>query len=166
MKILELIEQLEDLFENASSVPFSGKTMVNREEVISILKDMRLIMPDEVKQAQWITDERSKILEDAELEAKRIQKIAEQDANTLISDTHVRIEKMVQKDEITKLAEQRRDEIIATANQQADQIRSGAYDYADEIMQKIQGNIQKINESIEANRSELESYQAKLNSRQ
>ncbi len=164
MKILELMDQLEDLFENAATVPLTGKTMVSREEVIAILKDMRLIMPDEVKQAQWITDERTKILEDAELEASRIQKNAEQDSNDLIAETHLRIEKMVQKDEITKLAEQKRQEIIAAANQQAAQIRQGAYGYADEIMQKIQGNIQKINESIEANRSELESYQAKLNS--
>ncbi len=160
MKVLELMDQLEDLFENASSVPFSGKAMVSREEVVSILKDIRLIIPDEIKQAQWITDERTKIIDDAELEAVRIKKVADQEADALIAETHQRVEKMVQKDEITKLAEQNGEEIIALANQQAEQIRSGAYRYADEIMQKIQGDIARLNDSINKNRAELESYQA------
>ncbi len=122
---------------------------------------MRLIMPDEIKQAQWITEERTKIIEDAESEAVRIQNVADREANALIAETHKRVEKLVQKDEITKLAEQKADEIVKQANQQAEQIRQGAYRYADEVMQKIQGNIARINESINKNRAELETYQTK-----
>ncbi len=161
MKVLALIEQLEDLIENASTVPLTGKVMVSREEVIAILRDIRLVMPDEMKQAQWITDARNKILDDADAEASRLQRLSEKQANDLIAQTHSRVEKMVQKDEITKIAEQNAGQIVAQAEKNAAQIRQAAYRYADEIMQKLEANVAKVGQSIHKNRAELESYQTK-----
>lgn len=161
MKVLDLLDQLEDLVDNASSVPLTGKAMVSREEVLSILKDIRIVIPDEVKQARWIKDERTKILNDAQQEAERIMRTAGVDADKLIHETHERVEKLVQKDEIVKQARNKGQEIIDNASIQAEQIRHGAYNYADDIMKKLQINIDRIGESIQKNRVELESYQNK-----
>lgn len=41
MDIIKLIEEMEDILDEASTVPFSKKVMVEREELLSVLKDMR-----------------------------------------------------------------------------------------------------------------------------
>ena len=54
MEILELIDRIEDLVEESSSLPFSKKVMVDSEALFFILKEMRENIPEEIKQAEWI----------------------------------------------------------------------------------------------------------------
>jgi vacuolar-type H+-ATPase subunit E/Vma4 len=162
MKVLELLDQLEDLIESSSSLPLFGKTVINRDEVLAILKDVRVIMPDEVKQAKWIKDERGKILNDAQQESERILRSAQSEANVIVAEAQDRVEKLVQKDEIVKLAKVKGQEIIDNAKAQSTEIKSGAYKYADQIMGQIELNLEKHIDSVKRNRMELERYQEKI----
>lgn len=65
MEIFTLLETLEDILERSKSVPFTEKTIVDKEEVLEIIKDIRLKLPDELKQAKWIKEERARILDEA-----------------------------------------------------------------------------------------------------
>ena len=82
MEIFTLLETLEDILERSKSVPFTEKAIVDKEEVLEIIKDVRLKLPDELKQAKWIKEERQRILLEAEKEADEIVKEAE---NRIIS---------------------------------------------------------------------------------
>ena len=62
MNVLKLIEELEDIIENCSSIPFVQKVLVSKGEVLEIIKEIRIHLPDEIKQAQWIKEERQRIL--------------------------------------------------------------------------------------------------------
>lgn len=161
MKMLELLEQLEDLIETAGSIPFTGKCNVNREEVMGLIRDIRVVMPDEVKQAKWIKDERTKIITDAQQEAERLIRSAHNEANIIIAEAQDRVEKLVHKDEIVKQARVKGQELVDTANMQATEIKSGAYRYADEMMQKLELHFEKHYDAIKRNRMELEKYQQK-----
>ena len=68
--INELIDEIEDIMDNASSVPFSRKVSVDPDEIFEIVRDMRDSLPTEIKNAQWINDEKERILQEAENEAK------------------------------------------------------------------------------------------------
>ncbi len=163
MKVLELIDQLEDLIENASAVPFSAKVMVSKSEIEQIMQDLRVTLPDDVKQAKWIKDEREKLIADAEEESKRMLKSADDNASMVLKDAKLQAEELVAKDEITRRAEERATEIIDNANNQAVQIRDGAYQYAENIMTKLESNLEKFNQSVAKNKSELLSYRMKNN---
>ena len=54
MEIFTLLEELEDILENSKSVPFSGKSVVDKDEILEIIKEVRLKLPEELKQANWI----------------------------------------------------------------------------------------------------------------
>ena len=69
MEIFTYLETLEDIIEKSKSVPFTEKAIVDREEVLEIIKDIRLKLPDELKQAKWIKEERARILEEAQKKA-------------------------------------------------------------------------------------------------
>ncbi len=161
MKVLDLMDQLEDLIENSSSMPLFGKAMINREEVMGILKDIRVTIPDEVKQAKWIKDERTKILNDAQQEADRIVRSAHSEANGIMAQAQERVEKLVLKDEIMRLARVKGQELVDIAKEQAAEIRKGAYHYADEVMTKVEQSLEKHHDSVKRNRMELERYQQK-----
>lgn len=72
MKVLELLEELEDIVDAATKVPMMSKVMVEAEDVFSIIREIRLALPDDVQQAKWIRDERDRILADAKTEYERI----------------------------------------------------------------------------------------------
>ena len=77
MEIFTLLENLEELLESGAKVPFSTKVMVDIEELREILEDIRLKLPDELKQAKWVKEERQRIIADAEQEAENMLKEAE-----------------------------------------------------------------------------------------
>ena len=144
MEILAILETLEDLIEKAPSVPFSGKCLVDREEVLEIIKEMRLKLPDDIKQAKWVKDERQRIL----LEAQK-------EANNIIKDAENKIASLVDEHEITKKAYEQANEIISNAQKNARDIRLGTREYADSILNKVEDILKDTMEVLRMNREEL-----------
>ena len=83
MEIFTLLETLEDILESSKGVPFTQKSIVDKEEILEIIKEKRLKLPDELKQAKWVKEERQRILLEAQKEADEIVKEAE---NRIISN--------------------------------------------------------------------------------
>ena len=144
MEILTVLETLEDLIERSSGVPFSGKCLVDREEVLEIVKEMRLKLPDDIKQAKWVKEERQRILLQAQKEADNILKDAENKIAALV-DEH----------EITKKAYEQANEIVGTAQKNAREIRLGAREYADSVLDKVEEILTDATDVIKINRKEL-----------
>ena len=111
MEIFTLLETLEDILENSRNLPFTNKTMVDKDEMLEIIKEIRIKLPDELKQAKWIKEERQRILVEAQKEADGIVKEAE---NRIIS--------MIDEHEITRKAYEQKAEIIETANEMSKNI--------------------------------------------
>ena len=151
MEIFALLETLEDILEKSKAVPFTNKSIVNKNELLDIIKEVRLKLPDELKQAKWIKEERGRILQEAEKEADDIVREAE---NRIIA--------MIDEHEITRKAYDQKAEIIETANEMSREITKGTKDYADGILENLEVAINNINASIaealktiEQNRNEL-----------
>jgi len=144
MEILAILETLEDLIEKSVSVPLSGKCLVDKEEVLEIVKEMRLKLPDDIKQAKWVKEERQRIL----LEAQK-------EANNIVKDAENKISSLVDEHEITKKAYEQANEIIANAQKNAREIRLGTREYADSILNKVEEILKDAVDTIEANREEL-----------
>ena len=122
MEIFTLLENLEEILEAGTKVPFSTKVMVDAEELREIIEDIRLKLPDELKQAKWVKEERQRIISDAELEAQKVLK-----------ETEGKIINLVDEHEITKKALAQKEEIIENANKVSKEISEGTREYADNI---------------------------------
>ena len=72
MEIFTLLDTLEDLLEEGRGLPFSSKGIVDKEQFMDIIKEIRIKLPDELKQAKWIKEERQRILVEAQKEAEEI----------------------------------------------------------------------------------------------
>jgi vacuolar-type H+-ATPase subunit H len=144
MEIFTLLENLSELLESGTKVPFSSKVMVDIEELREILEDIRLKLPDEIKQARWVKEERQRIMSDAEQEAENLIKEAEQKIIAMV-DEHV----------ITKQALAQKEEIIESANKVSKEISIGTRDYADAILEKVEDVLRETMTVVHNNRKEL-----------
>lgn len=144
MEILSILETLEDLAEKSVNVPFSGKCLMDKEEILEIIKEIRLKLPDDIKQAKWVKEERQRILMEAQKEA-----------NNTIKEAEGKIAALVDEHEITKKAYEQANEIIANAQKQAREIRLGTRDYADSVLNKVEEILKDTLDVIKMNREEI-----------
>ena len=144
MELLELLEQLEDTLERGINVPMSGRCLVRRDDVLELIQDIRLKLPDDIKQARSISEERTRILEEAERHAEEIVKNAE-----------TRITAMVDEHEITRKAVEQAEIIIGNAKKNAREIRLGTREYADGVLDKVESILSETMDVIRHNRQEL-----------
>lgn len=144
MEIISILNALEDLIEKSTGLPLTGKCLVDREEVFEIISEMRMKLPEEIKQAVWINEERQKILQEAKKEA-----------NGIVKDAENRIPTLVDEHEITQKAYEKAEDIVAAAQKNAMEIKKGINDYADGILNKLEEILRDTMNVIERNRQEL-----------
>ena len=144
MEIFTLLETLEEALEKSRTIPFSDKCIVDKEEFFEIIKEIRIKLPDELKQAKWVKEERSRIIVEAKEEADDIVKEAE---NRIIS--------MIDEHEITRKAYEQKAQIIETANEMSREISKGTKDYADNLLEKIEAVLGDALKTVQNNRKEL-----------
>ena len=46
MKVLELLDEIEEIVDTAAGFPLTGKIMVDAEEILEIVKEIRVELPD------------------------------------------------------------------------------------------------------------------------
>ncbi len=158
MKVLELLDEIEEIIDTASGFPLTGKIMVDASEILEIVKEIRVELPDEIQQAQWIKQERQRILDEAKKEYEDILNKAQQQAEALIEN-----------DDIVIRAKKRADEIMTISEENCKNLKMQTFDYVDGILFKFQekmdqlsavylgdmvGNLEKSFETINATLSE------------
>lgn len=163
MRVLELLDEIDEIIETSSSVPFSTRIVVNADEIREIVKDIRIELPEEIHKAQWIQEERQKILEDAK-----------QEYTAVVTDAKRQAEIMVENSDIVAKAHIRADEIVRRAEEKSKVLTLNAFDYVDCILadfqekmdrlnaeyfvdmwNKMENTFQSVNATLIANRNEL-----------
>ncbi len=144
MEILELIEVLEDKIDQSMTIPFWGKGIVDKDELLDMLQEIRIKFPDEMKQAKWVKEERQRIIADAQKEASAIIQGAEDKIVALINEH-----------EITKQAYEQANQIIEKAQGNSHEIRVGANQYADDLLHRVEEDLIAIADTIRQNRKQL-----------
>ena len=144
MDVLVLIDKLADLVRNAKQIPLRGEVRVDKEELSELLDQLRVAIPEELKEARWIVKEREEMLAAAEREAERI-----------LGEARERQTQLVVEHELTAQAELTTEEIIDDARVEEREIRLGAEDYADEILSTLEFNLSKFIAAIQRGRERL-----------
>src|SRR6185437_10191521 len=70
--ILYLVDQLEELVGSGKRVPFSTRVMVEEEDFLALVDQLREALPNEIKQARRVIKERERIVGQAQEDALKI----------------------------------------------------------------------------------------------
>jgi cell division septum initiation protein DivIVA len=130
MDIQHLIDRLEQTLNESKRVPLTASMIVDEDRVYSIIDQMRVSIPEEVKRANRIEAEKERILAQAKEEAERIRGLAKQEAIEL-----------VKRDAVTAAAQQRADNILERARREADVLRQDADRYVVDVLGKLEEDL-------------------------
>lgn len=144
MKILELLSELEQMIDSGNTIPFSTKSLVNSEDALEIIDEIKKEMPKELVEAREIVAKKNEILVEAQ-----------NDADTIRADAEKRLKQMIDTNEITRTATQQAEAILENAQTSAREIRIGTHHYTDKVLYNLQVQLKQLNDTIEANRKEL-----------
>ena len=151
MIVFERLASIEKLLEEAKKLPLSSKVIIDADELAILLKEIKVSLPDELKQARWISGERKKIITEAHVEA---------------DDILTEAQDKVEEHELVALARQKADGILDKAKAEANEIRnkaeeaaetikSSALDYTDGLLAGVQEYLESCSDTIIENRREL-----------
>jgi regulator of protease activity HflC (stomatin/prohibitin superfamily) len=137
MDILQLIDRLEELFNDAKAVPFTHNVIVDEDRMLELIDQMRISIPEEVKKAQQVVAQRDRVMAQAQEEANRTLDIARQKADQLI-----------QKDGIVQEAQRRAEQILAQARADAEATRIDADNYVVDNLMQLQDQLARLTNQV------------------
>lgn len=155
MNILSLIEELEQIMDDGGSVPFSKKITINPDEVYEVITDLRESIPQEIKDAQWVNQERERILQEANSQANAIKDKAREEVERSYEDANRKLRELVNQDAVTIEARKEAEKIIAEAKETANTIATNSLAYVDQILSKTSDELKNTLSTIEENRAQL-----------
>ena len=144
MDLIERIDELQLLVEEAKAVPLSSSAVINRDEFLELLAQLKETVPEEVRQARWMSRDRDELLERARKEAERIVTEAQEQRDRLLSRT-----------EIVSAAQREGERIIDEGKERAAKLRVEAEDYIDQKLAAFEILLHKTLGTVSRGREQL-----------
>ena len=133
MNIEEILDVLDEMLDKSWSLPLSGgRSLIDDDKIRSLLDDIRINLPGEIKQAKAIVADRADILAVAKREADTIIKRAEDRARALIAH-----------EEIVKQAQQKASQILNQAQQKSKELRGASQEFSEDVLRQAEETLMK-----------------------
>ena len=150
----QIIDEIQDYIEGCKYKPFSStEILVNREELMELIDELRTKTPEEIKRYQKIISNKEAILADAQKKADQIIAQAQIQTNELVSEHQIMQQAYAQANEVVLIATKQAQEILDNATNEANNVRMGAMNYTD---QQLQGIEEILTHSIDTSRMRYE----------
>jgi F0F1-type ATP synthase membrane subunit b/b' len=130
IEILALADKLEKLVNDGWRVPLSAKTAIDENAFFELIDQMRVSIPEEIKRAHDLLQEREKVLASAATEAEQIIAGAREQATRLVDEN-----------EIMAAARAEAEGIKAQARRETAEILKGADEYAIGVLADLESNL-------------------------
>jgi hypothetical protein len=137
MDLSGMLARLEEMVREAKSMPLSSSALLNRDEVLDLVKDMQEALPEEIRQARWIVKDREELLAKARNEAEKMVEAARGEQLRLASH-----------EEVVKRAAEEAERALQEGEEAARKARLEAEDYVDAKLAQFEIALQRIQEEI------------------
>ena len=145
--INRLIDMMYERIEEAKSPALKPNlSMVDRDEMLDLLDDLRAAVPVEVKRAQELLAAREKFVEDAKRDVDRMMRQAELEAKTKVSES-----------EVMYAAKEKARQIIARAEERSRQLYQVANEYAEDALARTEEAVQAALDEVKQSRMQFRS---------
>lgn len=141
MDVMEIIEMIEETVDKAPTVPLSGKVLIDKEDIMDYVQEMRLAYPEELKEAKWVKDERQRILNEAENKADILVKTAEETQRHLVEEN-----------EIAKKAKEYAEDLVNSAQTKAMEIKNDCNQYVDDLLGDAERRLEMLLKKVHDDR--------------
>lgn len=140
-KIEELIDEIQEYIESCKyQIMSNTNIIVNKEEIDSLLRELRIHTPDEIRRYAKIVSQRESILAQAREEAQRLVDEAASKTKDILSEHEILQQAQMNADQLVNDAAAQAQEIVDDATNEANAVKAAAIQYTDDIL----GNLEDI----------------------
>ncbi|MEM8708408.1 MAG: hypothetical protein AAGE98_18225 [Actinomycetota bacterium] len=140
-----LLRQAIELIDQARPMPLSASSMINKDEVLAVLQAAAQALPEELRAARWLLKEREDFLARVQTEGDQI-----------IATSRAQAEKMVQRTELQKMAEEKARKIVADAEEQARHLKLETEDWCDQKLGAMEVVLERTMKTVASGRARLQ----------
>lgn len=144
MDIRDQLNQATEMVEQARAVPMSASCIVHRGDLLALLDEIRVGLPEALVQAESVLTRRDQVVEEGRLAAENLLSAARQEAADLVSQERVVV-----------LAQQESERILTDANTEAERIRDEAEKYIDSRLATLEVILAKTVDAVARGRARL-----------
>ncbi len=137
MDLQYLIDRLETLVRAGGHIPMMSKIMMDEQELVDLIDQMRTVLPEEIRYAKHVLREKEQILADAQAQADDILRTAREQADL-----------MIQREGLLKEARTQADKIIHDAQEESERISVGADNYARQVLTELEETLVRQTASV------------------
>ena len=141
-----LLRRVIEIVTNAKPMPLSTTVRVEKDEVRELLEDALARLPEELRRARWMLKERDEFL-------AKVQR----DADEILEAARVRAERMVQRTDIVRAANQLARKTVEEAKEDGRRLRHEADDYCDQKLAAFEIVLERTTKTVQAGREKLRS---------
>jgi cell division septum initiation protein DivIVA len=135
--IYHLIDRLERLLNESWRMPLSTYLVINEDDFLDVIDQMRTAIPKEIKDGERVQRERDRLVAQSEEEAERIVQLAREEASELVEEH-----------QLVLAAEQRAKTITERAQREAEILKSGADEYARQVLVSLDEQLDDLDAQI------------------
>jgi len=144
-QIETILRQLREVVLNARPMPLSASSMLNKEELLGLIDEANVRLPEELRAARWLLKEREEFLAKVRREGDEILELARS-----------RTERLVQRTEVVRTAEQRARHLVETAREETRRMRRETEDYCDQKLGSFESLLGSTRDAIAQGRRRLQ----------
>jgi hypothetical protein len=144
MGVQEKLAQIIQLVEDARAMPMSASCLVNREELLGDLDELRSLLPEQLQQADVLLSDRDAVVEGGRDAAQRLLDQARAEHDRLVEDQAVVVG-----------ARERAAIVLTEANAESTRLLSDADDYVDRKLAEFEIALNKLTQQVVRGRARL-----------
>lgn len=156
MGVRDTLEKIESMVAGAKNVPFTGRIMINDNDLVHYVEELRRDLPKELEKAEVIMKQRDEIIADAQREAERIRKRAREYATQITDENEIVVQAKEKAKVILQQTQQRENEIIARTQANATQLQDDADAYANQVFDQLIAHVSSTFQGVQQAESGLQ----------
>lgn len=153
MAVRDTLNRIENLVASASHLPLTGKAVIEEEDLVKLVEDLRKDLPQELEQAEKIMQDKDNIIRIAQDEADKIIKQAKLQAEQLVDENETVLQARDRARMILAEVHQQQIEMLEDARRRAQSLQEQADTYAnqvfDQLITRVTSTFQSVQSSVQ-----------------
>ena len=159
--VQKLLDMLYGMIDEARGATFSSeKCIINREEALDLLDEVRTKLPAELSKAQDLMKSKEQYVDKANREVKRLRDQAQEESRRMLEKAQEDAKTIVSESETIQRAQRRSSEIIHQAEDRSRQLYQVANTYTEDALRRTEEAIQAALDEVRESRVRFRSASA------
>lgn len=156
MAVRDTLNQIEDLVASSSHLWFTDRIMINDNDLIHLVEELRQELPLELERADEIMRERDKIIMSAQQEATNIVNQAKERAAQIVDENDLVIKAREKSQAVISQAQAQEQEIVERTRQNARELQDNADRYANQVFDQLIAHVTNTFQGVQQAQAGLE----------